>query len=62
MRWSHSARTIAGVNEPAANVFALMGFVASYQPRWESASVVRRFGLPKQWTVSDYLDANYVRK
>ena len=47
---------------PAANVFALMGFVASYQPRWESASVVRRFGLPKQWTVSDYLDANYVRK
>ena len=48
-------------SKPAANIFALMSFVASYQPRWNSAEVVRRFNLPKQMTVSDYLDANYVR-
>ena len=48
-------------SKPAANIFALMSFVASYQPRWNSAEVVRRFDLPKQMTVSDYLDANYVR-
>lgn len=46
-------------SKPAANIFALMSFVASYQPRWDSAPVVKRFGLPEQWTVSDYLDANY---
>ena len=44
---------------PAANIFALMGFVASFQPRWTSDEVVRRFNLPKQLTVSDYLDLNY---
>lgn len=49
-------------SKPAANLFALMGFVASYQPRWDSAPVVERFGLPKQWTVGDYIDANYARK
>ena len=49
-------------SKPAANIFALMSFVASYQPRWNSADVVRRFDLPPQLTVSDYLDANYVRK
>ena len=49
-------------SKPAANIFALMSFVASYQPRWNSAEVVRRFKLPKQMTVSDYLDANYMRK
>ena len=49
-------------SKPAANIFALMSFVASYQPRWNSADVVRRFDLPQQLTVSDYLDANYVRK
>ena len=52
----------APFSKPAANIFALMSFVASYQPRWDSAPVVRRFGLPRQMTVSDYLDANYVRK
>lgn len=49
-------------SKPAANIFALMSFVASYQPRWDSAPVVKRFGLPKQWTVSDYLDLNYLTK
>ena len=49
-------------SKPAANIFALMGFVAAYQPRWDSADIVRRFNLPKQQTVGDYLDANYVRK
>jgi uncharacterized protein YbjT (DUF2867 family) len=52
----------APFSKPAENIFALMGFVASYQPRWNSEEVVRRFHLPKQMTVSDYLDANYVRK
>lgn len=48
-------------SKPAANIFAIMGFVAAYQPRWSSAKVVRRFDLPPQMTVSDYLDANYAR-
>ena len=48
-------------SKPAANIFALMSFVASYQPRWSSAEVVHRFNLPRQLTVADYLDANYVR-
>lgn len=43
----------------AANMFALMGFVASFQPRWEAPSVVKTFDLPKQLTLSEYLDANY---
>ena len=45
----------------AASVFALMGFVAEYQPRWESAETVRTLNLPRQWTVADYLDHNYRR-
>ena len=36
-----------------------MGFVANHQPRWEAPDIVERFKLPKQMTVSDYLDANY---
>jgi uncharacterized protein YbjT (DUF2867 family) len=44
---------------PAASVFALMGFVAEYQPRWDSAPTVRKLNLPQQWTVADYLDHNY---
>jgi uncharacterized protein YbjT (DUF2867 family) len=43
----------------AANMFALMGFVANFQPRWEAPKIVSRFSLPPQMTVSDYLDANY---
>ena len=43
----------------AASVFALMGFVAEYQPRWDPADTVRMLNLPPQWTVSDYLDHNY---
>ena len=43
----------------AANIFALIAFVAEYQPRWDSKAVVEKFGLPKQLTVSDYLDLNY---
>ena len=45
----------------AANIFALMAFVAEYQPHWKSQQVVEKFGLPKQLTVSDYLDLNYKR-
>lgn len=54
-------RTFAAPFSPAAaNMFALMGFVANFQPHWEAPEIVRRFNLPKQMTVSDYLDANYV--
>ena len=49
--------TLAAPFSPAAyNMFALMGFVANHQPRWEAPSIVERFKLPKQMTVSDYLD------
>ena len=53
-------RALAAPFSPAAeNMFALMGFVANFQPRWEAPSIVERFRLPRQMTVSDYLDANY---
>ena len=49
-------------SKPASNIFALMSFVASCQPRWISAEVVRRFDRTKKFAVSDCLDANCVRK
>lgn len=53
-------RAIATPFSPAAaNMFALMGFVANFQPQWEASNIVQRFNLPRQLTVSDYLDANY---
>ncbi len=42
----------------ASNILALTQFVATYQPRWDSAPVVRELGLPPQETVADYLDKN----
>ncbi|MBS2008437.1 MAG: NAD(P)H-binding protein [Cyanobacteria bacterium SZAS TMP-1] len=44
---------------PAANIFALMGFVADFQPHWNSSDVILKLNLPRQMTLSDYLDANY---
>lgn len=44
---------------PAANVMALIGFVAAFQPRWDSAAAVRKLGLPKQTSLSEFLDQNY---
>ena len=56
-------RALVSPFSPAAdNMFALMGFVANYQPHWEAPSIVERFNLPKQMTVADYLDTNYVSK
>jgi uncharacterized protein YbjT (DUF2867 family) len=53
-------RALAAPFSPAAEyMFALTGFVANFQPRWEAPSVVERFKLPKQMAVQDYLDANY---
>jgi len=49
------------VSAPAANIIALMGFVAAFQPRWTSEDVVRRFDLPPQLTLADYLDLNYAQ-
>ncbi len=46
----------------AANIFAMMGFVAAFQPRWDSKDTVKKFNLPAQLTVSDYLDLNYSGK
>jgi len=45
---------------PAASMFALTGFVASFQPRWENrVDVLRKLNLPKQLTVAEYLELNY---
>ena len=46
----------------AASIFALMGFVAAYQPHWDSAPMVEQLGLPAQFTVADYLDHNYQKE
>lgn len=41
------SRAIVAPFSPAAeNMFALMGFVANFQPGWEAPSVVERFKLP----------------
>lgn len=42
----------------AANIFAMMGFVAAFQPGWTSAATVQKLNLPRQLTLSDYLDLN----
>lgn len=44
-----------------ANTFALMSFVAEYQPRWSPETAIRTFHLPPLMTLSEYLDANYQR-
>jgi len=46
-------------SDSAANMFAMMGFVAAFQPKWDSVETVKKLKLPKQLTVSDYLDINY---
>ena len=45
----------------AAGVFALIGFVAADQPRWDSTDTIRLLGLPPQLTVADYLDQHYTK-
>ncbi|WP_428341181.1 SDR family oxidoreductase [Mycobacterium sp.] len=56
-------QTLAQPFSPAAaSIFALMGFVAAYQPHWDSAPIVAQFGLPPQLTVADYLDQNYQKE
>lgn len=42
-----------------ANTFALMSFVADYQPRWTPDRAIEILKLPPQLTLSDYLAANY---
>jgi hypothetical protein len=46
-------------SDSAANIFAMMGFVAAFQPKWESTEAIKKLNLPKQLSVSDYLDLNY---
>ena len=50
---------IAPFSASAANTFALMSFVAAYQPRWDSSEVIRKLKLQPQLTLQDYLDLNY---
>lgn len=45
---------------PAANMMALIGFVAAFQPRWDSAAAIQKLGLPRQTTLAEYLDQNYL--
>ena len=40
----------------AANIFAMLGFVAAFQPKWDSTEAVKKLKLPKQLTLADYLD------
>lgn len=42
-----------------ANTFALMSFVADFQPRWTPDEAIRILGVPPLLTVSEYLDLNY---
>ena len=49
---------IAPFSPSAANIFAMMGFVASHQPKWDSAAAIKKLNLPKQLTLSNYLDLN----
>lgn len=44
-----------------ANTFALMSFVADYQPRWTPEHAIQIFKLAPLMTLSDYLDANYAQ-
>ena len=43
----------------AANVLALVKFVAGWQPHWNSQPIVEEFDLPKQISVSEYIDQNW---
>ena len=43
----------------AANVFGLLNFVATYQPRWEAPPVVDEFSLPPQTTLKAFLEENW---
>ena len=40
----------------AANTLSMVWFVAAYQPRWDSAPVLKGFNLPEQQSLQDYLD------
>lgn len=43
----------------AANVLALVKFVAAWQPYWDSAPIVKEFNLPQQLTVAEYIELNW---
>ncbi|MDJ0630980.1 MAG: NmrA family NAD(P)-binding protein [Rhodobacter sp.] len=43
----------------ASNVLALVKFVATYQPRWESRTIVDEFDLPAQMTVRQYIERHW---
>ncbi len=56
---SMGQNTIQPLMPSAANVLALVKFVATWQPRWDSQPIVEEFNLPKQTTVSDYIERNW---
>ncbi|MEM8796047.1 MAG: NmrA family NAD(P)-binding protein [Pseudomonadota bacterium] len=43
----------------ASNILALVKLVATHQPDWRSAPIVSEFDLPKQMTLSEYLDRHW---
>lgn len=43
----------------ASNVLALLKFVATHQPHWETPPFVQEYNLPPQTSVSQYLDENW---
>lgn len=45
--------------ESAANVLGLVRLVATYQPHWDSTSLVKKLDLPKQTTVAEYIEQNF---
>lgn len=69
----HSVRTVpmpawlAGMGQTimqpimpsAANVLALVKFVATWQPRWNSAPIIKEFNLPQQLSVAEYIEQNW---
>lgn len=54
-------RLVAPFSASAANTFALMSFVADFQPRWTPDVAINILKLPPLMTVTEYIDENYTR-
>lgn len=54
-----SQAVFAPFSEAAANVMGLVRFVSTWQPHWDSTSLVKKLGLPQQMTVAEYIDRNF---
>lgn len=54
-----SQKALTPFSEAAANVLGLVRFVATWQPRWDSAPLVEKLNLPRQTTVAEYIERNF---